>query len=269
MIFSSMANNDIHKPAASVPFSQWVPFSKSTYFLFSNIRILGLSLLLFIITLGITWMFYEVSTYYVDQFIGSHFMKSPDTGSILGWIKHQSWTLFKWIFIIISRIISFYIAFLIAYCLTSPGYAFLSNSVEKIQSGIGRGEGVSLHGLTVDLLEGFKIGLFGIGVTCFALAVNFIPVIGQILVFLLYSYYSCLMFIDYPASSRRWSLGKKIKWLWEHSFSAFRLGFLPAVISMIPILNIFLMAFLFPLLTVHSTLNFSVLESCRDIQETK
>jgi CysZ protein len=77
------------------------------------------------------------------------------------------------------------------------------------------------------------------------------------------------MFIDYPASSRRWSLGKKIKWLWEHSFSAFRLGFLPAVISMIPILNIFLMAFLFPLLTVHSTLNFSVLESCRDIQETK
>lgn len=267
-IFFAMMNNDIPSPAAPLTSPRWVPLSQSTRFLVSNVRILGLSLLLFIITLGITWVFYQISTYFVDQFVGNHFMKSPDAGSIWGWIKYQGWVVFKWVFIVISRIISFYIAFLISYCLTTPGYTFLSNSVEKIQSDIELGEGFSLHGLSVDLLEGCKIGLFGIGVTIFALAVNFIPGIGQVLVFLLYSYYSCLMFIDYPASSRRWSLGNKIKWLKDNSFPAFRLGYLPAIISMIPVLNVFLMALFFPLLTVHSTLNFSALESARDIQET-
>jgi CysZ protein len=263
-----MMNNDIHSQAAPVTSSDWVPLSRSIRFLVSNLKILGLSLLLFVITLGITWVFYQMSTHFVDQFIGNYFMKSPDSSTVWGWIKYQGWTILKWVFIIISRIISFYIAFLIAYCLTTPGYTFLSNSVENIQSGIELGESFSLHGLSIDLLEGCKIGLFGIGVTIFALAINFIPIIGQILVFLLYSYYSCLMFIDYPASRRRWSLGNKIKWLKDNSFPAFRLGFLPAVISMIPVLNVFLMALFFPLLTVHSTLNFSALESTRDIRET-
>jgi len=188
-------------------------------------------------------------------------MKSPDAGTLWGWIKYQGWAAFKWIFIIISRIISFYIAFLTAYCCTTPGYCFLSASVENIQSGLESGERFSFHGFTVDVIEGCKIGIFGLAVTCLALAINFIPGIGQILVFLLYSYYSCLMFIDFPASRRRWTLGNKITWLKDNSFPALRLGFLPALISMIPVLNVFLMALLFPLLTVHATLNFSALET--------
>jgi CysZ protein len=65
------------------------------------------------------------------------------------------------------------------------------------------------------------------------------------------------MFLDYPTSRRRWSLGRKIGWINQHRMAAFYLGILPAVVSLIPILNIFLMALLFPLLTVHATLNFS------------
>jgi CysZ protein len=68
------------------------------------------------------------------------------------------------------------------------------------------------------------------------------------------------MFVDYPTSRRSWSLGRKLRWLRTHSSPSFRLGVLPALISMIPVVNIFAIALLFPLLTVHTTLNFSAIE---------
>jgi CysZ protein len=256
-----MTDTDIRSPAAAVTSSCWVPLSRSALFLVSHLRLLCVSLLLFIITLAITWGFYQVSTHFVDQFAGNYFMESPDASTLWGWIKYQGWVVFKWIFIIISRIISFYVAFLTAYCCTTPGYCFLSASVENMAAGIENGEGFSFNGFIVDVIEGCKIGLFGLAITCCALAVNFIPGIGQILVFLLYSYYSCLLFIDFPASRRRWTLGKKLLWLKDNSFPALRLGVLPALISIIPVLNVFLMALIFPLFTVHATLNFSALET--------
>ena len=57
------------------------------------------------------------------------------------------------------------------------------------------------------------------------------------------------------------SLGRKIGWIRRHGSLSFRLGFLPAAVSMIPILNMFFIALLFPLLTVHATLNFYKIES--------
>jgi CysZ protein len=76
------------------------------------------------------------------------------------------------------------------------------------------------------------------------------------------------MFVDYPASRRGWSLGRKLHWLRTHSSPAFRLGVLPALISMIPLLNIFAIALIFPLLTVHSTLNFSAIELAKKTPAT-
>lgn len=239
----------------------WTPLPRSLYFLVTHFRILFLSLVLFFITWAVTWLFYQVSMHFVNQYIGSHFAQLPAADTAWGWIKHQVWLLSKWIFIIVSNIISFYFAFLFSYCLTTPGYCFLSSSVEKIHSGKSYEEdSFSLHGLAIDLTEGLKIGLLGMGVTVVALLLNFLPAIGQLAVFLLYSYYSCLMFIDYPASKRRWSLGKKIFWLKKYPLISLRLGFLPALISLIPLVNVFLMALIFPVLTVHSTLNFATLE---------
>jgi len=105
--------------------------------------------------------------------------------------------------------------------------------------------------------------------TIAALLVNFIPGIGQAMVLLFYTYYSTLMFVDYPASRRRWTLGKKLHWLRSHGSAGFRLGVLPALISMIPVVNIFAMSLLFPLLTVHTTLNFSAIEMAQGQAGTK
>jgi len=73
---------------------------------------------------------------------------------------------------------------------------------------------------------------------------------------LIYILYSALMFIDYPASRQHWSLGEKLGWIRRRWTRALRLGWLPALVSMIPLVNIFFMALLFPLFTVHATINF-------------
>lgn len=240
------------------PKGRWIPLSTSAFFLLSKRKLFGLSFLLFVITLLITWLCYMASVTFIDSLTGNFFLEPPNEETIWGWIKHKGWVALKWLFLVFTRIIAFYLAFLTAYTVTTPGYAILSTAAEKLQAGLDfeMDDLSSWKGLLIDLIEGIKIGAFGIVVTILALIVNFIPVIGQVLAFLLYTYYSALMFLDYPTSRRHWTLGQKIDWLKRFKASSFRLGFLPALVSMVPILNIFFIALLFPLLTVHATLNF-------------
>lgn len=241
---------------------EWIPLSKSFLLLVSRKRLFALSSLLFLITVGLTWLGYLISVDFIDSLTGSFMTVPPASESVLGWIKHAGWVAVSWLFLVVSRIVAFYLAFLLAYSLATPGYAFLSAAAERIHAGddFDPDAAFTLGGILRDILEGLKIALFGLGVTVAALVVNFIPGLGQLAVILLYTYYSAMMFIDYPASRRRWSLGAKIDWLRAHGGSTFRIGFLPALISMIPLLNVFAIALLFPVLTVHATLNFSAIE---------
>ncbi len=250
---------------------RWIPLSQSIFFLLSRKRLVALSLLLFLVTIALTWLGYHFSLNFIDEVTGNFLVDPPDTATIWGWLKHKGWLVLKWLYIFISRIVAFFLAFIIAYSLTTPGYALLSTTAEKIHAGkdFEMDEGLSVKGLLLDLIEGIKIGGFGIIVTIAALFANFIPVIGQLVVFLLYVYYSALMFLDYPASRRRWSLGRKLGWLMQHSNHTIRLGILPAIVSMIPLVNIFLMALLFPFLTVHATLNFATQQSSQEQQTTR
>jgi len=227
--------------------------------MFSKKQLLLLSTILFLVTIVLTWGAYITITDYIDTETASYFSTAPATDSYWGWIKYSGWIVSKWLFLIITRIFSFYISFLLAYSLTSPGYVLLSTAAEKLQMGdrFNPEGSLTLQGILTDLAEGLKIGLYGVLVTFVALLVNFIPILGQLIVFLLYTYYSALMFIDYPASRRRWSLRRKISWISSNRSIAFKLGFVPALLSMIPLLNVFLLALLFPLLTVHATLNFT------------
>lgn len=244
------------------PITAWVPVTTALRLIFTRKKLFSLSVLLVFLTFGFTWLGYQLSIDFIDNLMGSFMANPPESDSILGWIKHKGWVAGKYLFLLISRLVAFYIAFLLAYTITTPGYGFLSGAAEKIYAGENFDPDASFTftGVLIDLMEGFKIACFGILVTVIALFVNFIPAIGQVLVFLLYTYYSALMFIDFPASRRRWGLGRKIGWLRQHSSPSFRLGISPALVSMIPVLNIFAMALLFPVLTVHSALNFAAIE---------
>lgn len=241
---------------------EWFSLSYSLRFMMRRKRLFAWSLLLFLATICLTAAGYQLSIEYVDSFAGSFLLEPPVTGTIWGWLKYQGWNVATWLFLIITRIAAFYLAFLVAYCLTSPGYVFLSTAAEKLHAGkqFEPDDGLNLRSVLIDILEGVKIALFGVVITLVALLVNFIPGLGQGVVFLLYAFYSALMFIDYPSSRRRWSLGRKIGWIREHSGPALRLGLLPALVSMIPVLNVFFMSILFPVLTIYSTLNFSSIE---------
>lgn len=245
----------------------WIPVTRSLVLLFSRKRLFGLSFLLILITIGLTWAGYLVTVDFIDRLSGNFLAIPPATDSIWGWIKYSSWLAASWLFLVVSRIVAFYFAFLLAYTISTPGYAFLSAAAERIYTAdeFDPDAPFNFSGIVRDIVEGVKIAVFGLGVTFAALVVNFIPILGQLAVILLYTYYSALMFIDYPASRRRWSLGEKIDWMRVHRVSTFRLGFLPALVSMIPLLNIFAIALLFPVLTVHATLNFSSIEMAKKV----
>lgn len=215
-----------------------------------------------VLTFALTWGGYLLAVGFVDGQTAGFFQQAPEAVGIWGWIKHLGWQAMKWTFFVVTRVVAFYMAFMLAYTLSAPGYVFLSSAAEKKYAGdtFEKDAALTPRGILTDMLEGVKIGALGLLITAVALTVGFIPLFGQIAVLFLYTCYSALMFIDYPSSRRRWSLGRKMGWLRRHGGLTLHLGVLPAVVSLVPIVNIFLMALLFPLFTVHATLNFSALE---------
>lgn len=243
------------------PSIKWIHLSQSIMFLLRHKRLVAWSSLLVMITCSLTYLGFSLGLDYIQSLTSDFFFTAPAKDSIFGWIKYGGWYLSKILFSLISHLVTFYLAFLLAFSITTPGYVFLSGAAEKkYKGGSLDSHDFSLTSILRDLLEGIKIGLFGIVVAIISLMVGFIPLIGQAAVFLMYTYYSTLMFLDYPTSQRGWTLGEKIGWLKNHSNTAFRIGFLPALLSMIPFLNIFFMALIFPILTVHTTLNFIEIE---------
>lgn len=242
--------------------AQWIPLSTSLGFMIKNKGVFGWSLLLIIITIAITWTTFRFSTYYLDSLSIHLFETSSPPTNIWQTITHWLTSIVSWFYFLGTRIACFYFSFLTAYCLTCPGYFFLSHAAEKIYTGkhFDPDAAFTLQGILVDLQEGVKIALLGLLITIITFSLNFIPLIGHGLLLFIYVFYSALIFIDYPASRRRWSLKQKFSWLRLNKFSAIRIGLLPAIISLIPVINIFGMAIIFPIMTVHSTLNFSAIE---------
>lgn len=235
------------------------PLSRALSMLFGSSRLLSLSLALFVITALLTWLGYALVIGSIDQATAGFTTAAPATDTLWGWVKYSGWVVAKAMLYLVSRLVAFYLSFIVAYSLTSPGYGLLSASAEKQLAGenFEADAALTLKGALRDILEGLKIALFGVVVTIVALFANTLPVLGQLLAVLLYTFYSTLMFIDYPTSRRRWPLGEKLLWLRRHRTLALRLGLLPAVLGMIPLLNIFVVALFFPLLTIHATINFA------------
>ncbi len=246
----------------AAPAPRWISLGFALRFIFRSPRLLSTSFLLVVSTGLLTWLGTYGSLGVVDSLVGDFFVHPPTVDHFWQQPMVWGWVGLRWLFFIVTRVIAFYLAFLLAYSLTSPGYVFLSLLAGNRYSGLARdGEAdMSIKGICVDLWEGLKIAMIGVLATIVAFVVNFLPGIGQVAAFLLYVFYSSLMFIDFPSSRYRWTLGQKMGWINKHRKQAFRMGFFPAAISMVPIINVFFMAFLFPLFTVHSTLNYLNIE---------
>ncbi|MFN2354196.1 MAG: cysteine biosynthesis protein, partial [Desulfopila sp.] len=134
---------------------RYIPLSQSIAFLLGKKRLLGWSLLLFIVTIFFTWITYQLCVTLVDDLTAGFFSSAPETATLLGWLQHKGWLLLQWLYLFTTRIIAFYLAFLLAYTVTTPGYVFLSASAEKLQAGSLYEEDAPLTvgGVLLDLYE--------------------------------------------------------------------------------------------------------------------
>ncbi|MGD9948728.1 MAG: cysteine biosynthesis protein, partial [Desulfobulbus sp.] len=114
--------------------SAWVPLSFSFAFLLRHPRLLGWSLILVLVTGSLTWAGYLFSIDLINHFTGSFFTTPPAVEKFWQWLLLWGWTGLKWIFMILTRVVAFYLAFVVAYSLTTPGYVFLSTWTGNLYS---------------------------------------------------------------------------------------------------------------------------------------
>ncbi len=168
--------------------------------------------------------------------------------------------IFQFISKLLVWMISFYVAFFTAYIIISPFYSFFSALSEKKFFGKTKDVPFSLRQLLKDVTEALILTLFMAILSIVIFFINFIPVAGQIIAFLLYAYSNTLIFIDYAASRRGWPLMKKIGFLKKYPGFSFRAGVIPAIFGLIPLIGIFFMAIFSPFFVVYLTLNFAAKE---------
>ena len=238
---------------------------KSIKYLFSNGKLVVASLaaVLFMILLSIL-MYHQISSWFSSLTV-AFFNKPPALDAFLDYIYYAGWWIVKVLFKAIVIIVSFYVSFVISYTVCSPLYSFISIIAEDIHFGKPDDNAdFNFEGVVEDVFQAMKIAGITVLLSVGAFFINFIPVIGQILAIAIYIWANSLMLIDFPASRRRWEMKKKLLWTKENPIASLRIGTLPTLLSMLPFINIILLAFLFPLLVVHSTLNFVAYENRRD-----
>ncbi|MBT8345497.1 MAG: cysteine biosynthesis protein, partial [Desulfofustis sp.] len=114
------------------PVAPTIPLSTSISFLVGRKQLLGWSVALIALTVVLTWTGFLLTTGLVDHYTASFFDEGPARQSWWGWTKYSGWLVAKYLYVMVTRIIAFFLAFLLAYTLTTPFYSFLSNSAEKI-----------------------------------------------------------------------------------------------------------------------------------------
>ena len=240
--------------------TNWIPLRDNLRFLLKHPQLLALTTILLASTILLTFLGYSFVISFFEDLTRAFFKTVPSGKTAWDSVYRFGWYVLQWVYLISTRLIAFYIALLVGYSITAPGYMFLSNSVEKIdETGSMDGEQFEIEMLVDDLFEGLKIAGVGILIAIFLFFITFVPVFGIIVAFIVLSFYSALMFIDFPTSKRHWTLSQKFRWIYVHPLVSARLGFIPALVGIIPILNVVFIAFLFPLFTVHTTRNFTLI----------
>lgn len=242
---------------------------KSAKYLFSNGKLIVASLaaILFMILLSIL-MYHQISSWFTSLTV-SFFNKPPVLDAFVDYFIYAGWWIAKVLFKAIVVIVSFYVSFVISYTVCSPLYSFISIIAEDIHFGKPDADAdFTFEGIVEDVFQAMKIAGVTVILSVVAFLINFIPLVGQILAIAVYIWANSLMLIDFPASRRRWPLKRKLLWTKDNVIASVRIGGLPTFLSMIPFVNIIFLAFIFPLLVVHSTLNFVAYENKKEKKQS-
>ncbi len=187
------------------------------------------------------------------------------------WYHHfrlLGWSVLKFFFNMSTTVFIFYVTFLIAYVLCSPLYSFISFVSENIFEGKPEEDNeFSFDFVHEDILQSLKLAGLSAGVILYLFFVNFVPVIGQILVFFLYPVLNTFLLIDFFAARKGWTFMSRFMWLKKNWFMVFVMGGIVMFITLIPLANNILAAFAFPFFVVYSSINMAVIEKHKNRQK--
>ncbi len=241
-----------------------VPFMDSLLFFRKQKPLILWTIFILLVIFLITLLFFSFFTRHIEM--NFHFIitePDADAGAL--------WSLLFWfmkgLFTVFLKVVAFYLSFLIAYTVTAPLYQFVSIITEDLFRGKKVKEDAvpDFEEMFGDLKQAALLSVMVFGVTIVALIANFIPFFGPFICFAVLCFSSALLIIDFPTSRLGWDLRQKIEWLAAHPFDTIRFGLFPALISFIPIISPFIMGIVSPLLIVHGTLNFVLMEESRKL----
>ncbi len=241
---------------------KYISLSESINFFFRNKSMLFASFII----IAITFMVSIIAQSLVGDLVehsGFFLVNEPAKPvDLIGEIWSFAWTLLHGLYIVFVRITVFYITFFIAYTFSSPLYSLISFFTEKIFKG-GRVDDdvpLSFDQAVKDIIEALKLTIVVFAVSIASFFVSAIPLFGPLISFGGFVMINALILFDFAAARKGWSLKKKIQWTWNNKVTSFKIGFIPALVSMIPIFNIFFLVFIYPVFTVYGTLNFILTE---------
>lgn len=221
------------------------------------VAVLGVILAMLVLSIFIYHHLYSFVTVKTLDF----FEIAPAAEGIISEIYHALKVFGAFLFKLVIKVFLFYLSFILSYSLVSPLYSFISTLAENVYFGKPEDDAeISLSGVWEDIKQSVKITFMLLFLEIVFLLTGFIPLLGQICGIVLTVLMNSLLMFDFVMSRRRWSLPRKVKWLFSHPFQALHVAVIPAAVSWIPVVNSIFMAFLFPVFVVQATMNFAYVQ---------
>lgn len=223
----------------------------------SNGRMMTISLFLILITLFISIFFYHYIYSGFNTLLSGFYSKPPALDGLFDYLFYPLWLLTKLSFQAVIISISFFIPFIFAYIITSPIQSMIRYMGDDMYNGkTVENTDFSFEDAIDDIKESLQCAGIVTGLLFIAFFLNLIAVIGQISAFFIIITASALMINDISFRKYGYDPKKKLLWMKDHSFHCLRTGFLMAFLSILPLMNNVVIAFLMPLFIIHAALNF-------------
>jgi uncharacterized protein involved in cysteine biosynthesis len=233
-----------------------------------NSRIIILSLTVSLIMIFISIFLYHMIFSFMKNLTDTFYSVPPLVEEFFDYFHYAGWVAFKFFFKASTTIFVFYSTFLIGYLLLSPLYSFISYASENTFLGKPQEESdfdVSFIG--EDYLQAIKITAVALFVTVYLFFINFVPVIGQIVVFISYPVLNALLIADFSASRKEWSITSRFLWIKENPLLVLIVGGSLTIVSIIPQINNIVAALLVPFFIAYTSLNIAVIEKNKEKKE--
>jgi len=240
---------------------QLISFKETAKYIAGSSKLIVFSLSTSLVMIFISIFLYHMIFSYVNRLTAPFYSVPPLIEEFYHYFYYAGWLIFKFFFKAAVTIFIFYTTFMISYLISSPLYSFISYASENTFLGKPEEESVfDTSYIGEDMLQALKITAVSLSATIYLFFVNFIPVIGQLLVFAAYPILNTILTIDFYSNRKEWSLLSRFIWIKENPRIPLIVGGSITLATMIPLLNNILAAILIPFAIIYISINMAVIE---------